>query len=134
MKRMCNIYKINHSFSMPYFPHGNDHVKATNKMIIIILKKTIKENHQNWYECIPYALWAYHTIIQMPLSATPFSLIYGTEAIISLELEILSLHVSLKDFCPDEESHWVRLDQLTFLNERCINAIKHHKIYQEHLK
>jgi len=70
----------------------------------------------------------------MPTSATLFSLIYDAKIIIRLELEIPSLHVSLKNFIPNEESHQARLDQLTLLDERRINAIKHHKVYQEHRK
>lgn len=134
MRRICNIYKIKHSFFTPYFTHGNDQPEATNKMIIMILKNTIKYNNQNWYECISYTLWAYHASIQIPINATHFSLIYGVEAIIPLKLEIPSLHVSLKDFILNEESHQARLDQFTLLDERCINIIKHHKTYQEHLK
>ena len=45
MRRICNTYKIKYSFLIPYFPQGNKQAEATNKMIIIILKKTIKDNH-----------------------------------------------------------------------------------------
>lgn len=67
----------------------------------------------------------------MSTSATPFSLIYGVEAIMHLDLEIPSLLVSLKNFILNEESHQARLDQLTLLDEICINAIEHHKVYQK---
>ena len=42
---MFNTFQIKHSFFMPDYPQGNDQVKATNKMIIMILKKNIKDNH-----------------------------------------------------------------------------------------
>lgn len=51
-----------------------------------------------------------------------------------LKLEIPSLHLSLKYFIPDKESYQAQLDQLSLLDERCINVIEHNKIYQEHLK
>jgi len=93
---MCNTYHIKHSFSMPYYPQGNVKAKATNNMIIKILNKIVKYDHHNWYECILYALWIYHTSIHMPMDATLFYLIYGIEVNMPLELEIPSLHVSLK--------------------------------------
>lgn len=45
----------------------------------------INDNHRNWYEYLPYALWAYRTIIIMTMRATPFSLVYATEAIMALD-------------------------------------------------
>lgn len=39
--------------------------------------------------------------IHTPIGATPFSLTYGTEAVLPLEVEILSLRVSLKGLVID---------------------------------
>lgn len=68
------------------------------------------------------------------MGATPFYLIYGEDVIMPLELEIPSLCVSLKYFIPDQEAQQAQLNQLALLDERHINAIEHHNIYQEHLK
>lgn len=73
-------------------------------MIIMILKKMINDNHHNWYGWISYALWVYHNSIQIPTYTTHFSLFYGVEAIMPLELEIPSLHVSLKDLIPNKDT------------------------------
>lgn len=133
MRRICNTYKIKNSFFIPYFPQGNGQVKSTNKIIIMILKNIIKDNHQYLHEYILYSLWAYCASICMPMDTTYFSLIYGTKVVIPLKLKITSLHVSLKDFILYEESRQAKLDQLTLLDERHINAIEHHNIYQEYL-
>ena len=48
-------------------------------------------------------LWAYHTSIRTPTGATPFSLVYGSEAILPIEIELPSLRVSLKNLISEEE-------------------------------
>lgn len=54
----------------------------------------------------------------MPTGTTPFSLVYGAEAIMPIELELLSLRVELKDYIIDEEARRTRLDQLVLLDEK----------------
>ena len=134
VKALCNRYQIQHSFSTPYYPQGNGQPKATNKTIISILNKIVIKNHRDWHEHLPYALWAYRTSIRVPTGATPFSLVYGAEAVMPLELEIPSLRVQLQGLIPDEDIKQARLNQLDLLDEHRVNAIQHHKVYQEWLK
>lgn len=89
---------------MSYHPQGNGQAKAYNKTIITILKKMVDKNDRTWHECLPYALWAYHTSIRMSMRATLFLLFYDVEAIMPLELEISSLRVQLQDLIPYEEA------------------------------
>ena len=51
------------------------------------MKKIVTKNHRDWHEHLPYALWAYRTSIRMPIGATPFSLVYGAEAVMPTDLE-----------------------------------------------
>jgi len=51
----------------------------------------VNDNYRNWYAYLPYALWTYHTSIQIPTRPTPYSLVYGMKVVMPLELEILSL-------------------------------------------
>lgn len=115
---LCYGYNIQYSFFTPCYPQGNGQAKASNKITIIILKTMVNNNHRNWHECLPYALWAYRTSIRMPTGATPFSLVYGAKAVMPLELEILSLKVQLQGLILDEEDRQARLDQLTILDEQ----------------
>lgn len=64
----------------------------------------VNNNYRNWYECLPYALWAYHTCIKTPKRATHFSLDYGVKSIMQLELEISSLRVQLQCLILDEDA------------------------------
>jgi len=74
-----------------------------------ILSKTIVKHGKYWHEKLPYALWAYRTNIRTFVGTTPFSLMYGDEAIFPLELEIPSLRASLDGLVPDEDRWKSRL-------------------------
>ena len=58
------------------------------------------------------ALWAYRMSIHTPTRATPFSLTYGVEAVLPLEVDIPLLRVSLKGLVIDEDYHTMRLQEL----------------------
>jgi len=47
--------------------------------------------YRDWHEMLPYALLAYRTSIRTSTGATPYALVYGTEAVLPVEVEILSL-------------------------------------------
>ena len=75
------------------------------------------------------ALWAYRTSIQTPTGATPFSLVYGAEAVFPLEVEIPSLRVSLHGLITDEDYHAMRLQELELLDEKRKASFDHMRVY-----
>ena len=95
---LCKAYHIWIRFSTPYYPQGNGQAEATNKTIWSILIKTMNNLHRDWHLLIPHALWSYHTSIRTPTRVTPFSLIYGSKAVLSLEIEIPSIGITLQDY------------------------------------
>ena len=44
-----------------------------------------------WPEELPNVLWAYRTMARTPTGETPFNLTYGTEAVIPVEVGLISL-------------------------------------------
>jgi len=99
---LCKAYHIRISFSTPYYPQGNGQAEATNKTIRSILVKTVNDSHRDWHLRIPHALWSYRTSIRTPTGETPFSLVYDSEVILPLEIEIPSLQIALQDYITDE--------------------------------
>ncbi|KAH9324037.1 hypothetical protein KI387_004215, partial [Taxus chinensis] len=93
--------------------------------------KMVSKTGRNWHLQIHPTLWAYRTSIRTPTGATPYSLVYGTEAIIPLEVELPSLRISLRDYLDKDEDYRVaRLAELELLDERRIRALNHLKVYQ----
>lgn len=63
------------------------------------------------------------------MGATPFSLVYGFESILPIEIEIPSLRVSLKDLVNNEEYQVSKLYELELLDERCMSSLNHLQAY-----
>lgn len=70
----------------------NGAVEAANKNLKNILQK-MTANYSNWHEMLPYALMAYETSIRTSTGETPYSLVYGVEAVLLIEVEIPSLQI-----------------------------------------
>jgi len=105
-KDVIEFYKkmrIEQRFSSIYYPQGNGQAEATNKTIKKILAKTIQQSGRDWHDKLPYALWAYRTSMRTAIGATPYSLVYGDEAVIPLEIEIPSLRIALKDIMKESQ-------------------------------
>nr|XP_016484547.1 PREDICTED: uncharacterized protein LOC107805081 [Nicotiana tabacum] len=48
--------------------------------------KRLKESKGNWPEVLPGVLWAYRTTTKTSMEKTPFSLVYGAEALIPVDI------------------------------------------------
>ena len=68
---------------------------------------------------LPFALQAYHTTVRTSIGATPYTLVYGMEAMMPLEVEISSLRASIDSEL--EEVEWAknRYEQLNLISEKC---------------
>ncbi|RDX73709.1 hypothetical protein CR513_46645, partial [Mucuna pruriens] len=61
--------------------------------------------YKDWHDMLPYTLHKYFTLIRTSTGATPYSLVYGTEAVLPIEVEIPSLRVLAEAELSDVE--WV---------------------------
>ena len=89
MQEVCYQFKIEHRNSAPYRPKVNGAIEAANKNIKKILRKMVQSFRQ-WHEKLPFALLGYRTTVRTSMGATPYSLVYGTEAVIPAMIETLS--------------------------------------------
>ena len=88
------------------------------------------ETSRDWSEKLPLSLWAYNTSFCTSTGATPYSLVYGMEAVLPVEIEMGSLRVALEQQI--SEAEWVqsRLNQLSLLDERRLRAADQIQAYQ----
>ncbi|XP_052880466.1 uncharacterized protein LOC128286792 [Gossypium arboreum] len=95
----------------------NGAVEVANKNIKNIVGK-MTETYKDWHEKLPFALYAYRTSIRTSTGATPFSLVYGMEVVLPIEVEIPSLRVLAE--VKLDEAEWIqsRYDQLNFIKEK----------------
>jgi len=90
--------------------------------------------YKDWHEMLLFALHGYRTSVRTSIGATPFSLVYGMEAVLPFEVEIPSLRVLIETKL--EEAEWVqaRYDQLSFIDEKRLAAVCHGQLYQKRMK
>ncbi|RVW70103.1 Gag-Pol polyprotein [Vitis vinifera] len=129
VETLLQKYGIQHHRSSAYRPQTNGAVEATNKNIKRILRKMVNTS-RDWSEKLPFALWAYRTSFRTPTEATPYSLVYGMEAVLPIETEMGSLRVTLEQQISETEWAQARFDQLNLLDERRLRAADHVQDYQ----
>ena len=95
-----------------------------------ILKKNMK-NYKDWHLQLPYALWGYRTSIWSSTGATPYSLVYGMEAVLLIEMGVRSLRTGE---IPKVDWLQSRYDQLCMIDEKRLKALYHIQGYQRRLR
>jgi len=69
---------------------ANGQVEAINKIIKQILKMKLEARNGAWVDELQPVIWAYRTATQSNTGKTSFSMVYGSEAMISAENEVTS--------------------------------------------
>jgi hypothetical protein len=80
--------------SSPYYVQANDQAEASNKVLIKIIKKRIKDNPRRWHEKLSEAMWAHRKSRHGATKVTPFELVYGQEAMLPMKIGVHSLRVT----------------------------------------
>ncbi|KAL5550679.1 hypothetical protein UlMin_000855 [Ulmus minor] len=113
LQSICDRLGIIKVFSSPAHPKSNGQVEAVNKTIKQTLKKKLEKSKGAWVDELPLVLWAYRTSFRAATGETPFSLAYGVEAVIPIEISLPTFRVD--NF--DEENNDVLLALATDLLE-----------------
>ena len=83
------------------------------------------ETSQDWSEKLPFSLWAYRTSFRTSTGSTPYSLVYGMEVVLLIEIEMGSLRVALEHQILKAEWDQSLFDQLSLLDEKRLRAVDH---------
>ncbi|KAG7568055.1 Ribonuclease H-like superfamily [Arabidopsis thaliana x Arabidopsis arenosa] len=84
-------YPFMRCYSTPRYPQENGQAEDSNKTILSNLKKRLNARKGGWYDELQPVLWAYRTIPRRATGETPFSLVYGMEAVVPAELNVPGL-------------------------------------------
>ena len=85
-RNFCSELKIKNLYSTPWYPQSNGQAEASNKTLISALKNHLHLAKGKWVEELPGVLLAYRTTNQKLTGESPFTLTYGMEAIIPIEI------------------------------------------------
>ncbi|XP_073294440.1 uncharacterized protein [Primulina huaijiensis] len=82
----CKEMKIVQYFTSVAYPHANDQTEVTNRIIVQALKARFHGKEKDWVKELPSILWAYRTTPRTSTRETPYSLVYGSEAVLPVEI------------------------------------------------
>eukprot|EP00253_Pinus_taeda_P033678 PITA_33678 len=123
-------HKIKHRTSTPYHPQANGQVEVTSRALEGILTKVLSSSRKDWEDCLVEATWAYNTTWITTIGFTPYELVYGKKALLSIEFEYKTLRVAAQLDLDLSHAQHERLLQLNGLDEQRMQALLHSKLVQ----
>ncbi|XP_035840174.1 uncharacterized protein LOC118487436 [Helianthus annuus] len=111
--------KIEHNFASVAHPQANGRVESVNKQIVDGIKARLGTARRGWVDELPSILWAHRTMPKTSTGETPFSLVYGSEAVIPAEIGLPSPRMIAMEKQNNEQERRMDLD---LLEERRENA------------
>ncbi|GJZ63031.1 reverse transcriptase domain-containing protein [Tanacetum coccineum] len=103
-KDWCEKLCIRQCFASVKHPQANGLVEGEG------IKARLDEKSKDWLEELPHVLWAHRTMIKSSNGETPFSLTYGTEAVIPAEIGMPTLRTAEIDQTKNNEALGINLD------------------------
>ncbi|GKV47147.1 hypothetical protein SLEP1_g54067 [Rubroshorea leprosula] len=86
LRSFCNDYGIELALTSVYTPQSNGQAESANKIVLRGLKTRVLAAHSNWVDELNKVLWSCRTTPSSAMGETPFSLAYGAEAVIPVEV------------------------------------------------
>ncbi|GJR91643.1 reverse transcriptase domain-containing protein [Tanacetum coccineum] len=111
-KDWCEKLSIRQCFASVKHPQSNSLVERANRSLGEGIKARLGEKNKNWVEEISHVLWTHRTMIKSSNGETPFSLTYGVEAVILVEIGIPTLRTTEVDMIKNNEALGINLDLL----------------------
>ncbi|GJX16870.1 reverse transcriptase domain-containing protein [Tanacetum coccineum] len=90
-------------------------VEVPNKDIVKGMERRLGKTHQGWVDELPQVLWAHRTTPKSSNGENPFSLVYGSEAVIPIEISVKTRRIQDFDVKKNEKK---RREDLDILEER----------------
>ncbi|GJW00451.1 reverse transcriptase domain-containing protein [Tanacetum coccineum] len=117
-KDWCDKLNITQRFASVKHLQSNGLVERANRSLGEGIKARLGEGNKNWVEELPHVLWAHQTMIKSSHGDTPFSLTYGTEAVIPAEIGMPTYRTAAVDVVHNDEELRLNLDLLEEKRER----------------
>lgn len=102
-KNICLKLRIETSFSSPVHPQENGQMEVANNISKAYMKIRLDNLKGAWADELPIVLWLYRTTIKNAIGETTFSMAFGVEAIILVEVGMPNQRV--QHFQPEENEN-----------------------------
>ena len=78
--------------------------------------------YKDWAKKLLFSLWGYRTSIHVSTRATPYSLVYGSEAVLPIKVEIQFLRVLVETRVLEKDWAKARYEQLALIDDKRAKA------------
>nr|GEU73847.1 protein NYNRIN-like [Tanacetum cinerariifolium] len=109
-KSWCKKWKIKQVNTAVAYPQANRLVERANKSLMHGFKARLGRERVGWVDKLPNILWAHRTMLKTNNGKTPFSLTYGSEAVISTRRGMLTYRVIQYSRAQNKEEMRLNLD------------------------
>ncbi|XP_022032246.1 protein NYNRIN-like [Helianthus annuus] len=110
----CSELQIQQIFTSVAHPQGNCQVERANRSLLDGIKRRLGYEGSSWVEELPNVLWAHQTMPKTSNNETPFTLTYGAEAMIPVEVGL----PSLRRLTTNDDNNRLLREGLDLLEER----------------
>ncbi|XP_060969790.1 uncharacterized protein LOC133037013 [Cannabis sativa] len=111
----CERNKIIKILSSVSRPQANGQVEVVNKTLKDTMKKNLDVAKGRWVDELPQVLWAHRTTEKTAMGHTPFSLAFGSEAMLPVEANNLT---HIQEIYNQEENQELLKLSLDLLDEK----------------
>ncbi|GKE43804.1 reverse transcriptase domain-containing protein, partial [Tanacetum coccineum] len=116
-KSCCGRFEIHQMNTAVAHPQANGLVERANRSLIEGIKTRLGREKAGWVDELPNVLWTHRTSIKQSNGETPFSLTYGSEAVIPAEIGIPTYQTLMIREEYNEEEMRLNLDLLQEMRE-----------------
>ncbi|GJT93782.1 reverse transcriptase domain-containing protein [Tanacetum coccineum] len=109
-KDWCEKLCIRQCFASVKHPQANGLVERANRSLGEGIKARLDERSKDWIGELSHVLWAHRTMIKSSNRETPFSLTYGTEAVIPAKIGMPTLRTAEIDLTKNDKALEIILD------------------------
>ncbi|GJT08279.1 reverse transcriptase domain-containing protein [Tanacetum coccineum] len=124
-KDWCTRLSITQRFASVKHPQTNGLVERANRSLGEGIKARLDRHKGRWVEELSHVLWAHRTTIKVSTGDTPFSLVYGTEAVIPAEIGMPTIRTAEVNIATNDDERRIDLDILEERREQA--AIREEK-------
>lgn len=123
MRAFAEDYGIKLLNSSPHYPQSNGQAEASNKVVIRILQRMMEDNPRDWPRLLSETLWAYRTSRRSATGLSPFTLTFGHEAVLPLEIMVPSLRIARQNELSPEQYTEAMILELEAMDELRLQAL-----------
>ncbi|GAA0156741.1 hypothetical protein LIER_38336 [Lithospermum erythrorhizon] len=124
---ICTRLGIEHRFAHVCYPQYNGQVEVMNRTIFVGIKKNLLKTGCQWYKELDRVLWSYRTTPSNSTGETPFSLVYGSEVVLPIEVCLPNITQIGYEENKNDDRLGEKRDQVDELRDRALIRIQEHK-------